>query len=45
MAFRGFSDHCTGSPEGENYRKDIEKGRNAGISRNFNANSKIFTGV
>jgi hypothetical protein len=43
--FSWFSDYCTGSPEGESCGKEIEKGRNAGISRNFNANSKIFTGV
>jgi hypothetical protein len=41
--FAGFSDHSTGSPEGESYEKEIEKGKNARISENFNANSRNFT--
>jgi hypothetical protein len=34
-ACSGFSDGSTGSPKGENREKEIEKGRIAGISLNF----------
>jgi hypothetical protein len=33
-----FSDGSTGSPKGENREKEIEKGRIAGISLNFEEN-------
>jgi hypothetical protein len=33
-----FSDHCTGSPKGENGQKECGKGRDAGISLNFEEN-------